>query len=305
MARTGCESPLTMLRDRIQCVLVIYRVAIHESESFQTLSAALLANKDLAVRTSLLVYDNSPEATPLELPAELCAELRYQHNATNGGLAIAYNSALRLAEETGCTWLWLFDQDTTIVPGLLAAVYAAIDGRTAPDVNAIVPRLVQDGVLLSPVAVRRFRYQRLPMKVMGTQSVEVTALNSCACLRVSALQAIQGFPQRYWLDFLDHAVFHRLQKRGGKTLVLDISISHRLSTNNLRKESSPRRYGNVLDAEWQFVLETGWGGGRLFHRLRLLKRAARTLLVLREPAFALQVLQSSLRGARAKHPLQN
>lgn len=292
-----------MLPDRVQCVLVLYRMALQQSESFQTLSAALLANRDLAARTSLLVYDNSPDAAPLDVPDGLCAELRYEHDATNGGLAVAYNSALRLAEKAGCTWLWLFDQDTTIVSGLLAALYAAIDGSAAPAVNAIVPRLVQDGVLLSPVAVQRFRYRRLPMHVTGTQRVEVTALNACACLRVSALQAIHGFPQRYWLDFLDHAVFHRLQKQGGKTLVLDISIPHRLSTNNLRNESSPRRYGNVLDAEWQFVLETGWGGGSLLHRFRLLKRAARTLLVLREPAFALQVLQSSLRVAKGKPAL--
>jgi hypothetical protein len=77
--------------------------------------------------------------------------------------------------------------------------------------------------------------------------------------------------------------------------VLDVIIPHRLSTNNLQKESSHRRFDNLLAAEWQFVRETGWGGGSLMHRVRLLKRAVRTLLTLREPAFALQVLRWSLR----------
>lgn len=284
-----------MSLDRVQCVLVLYRTALQDSESFRTLNAALLEYPELAARTSLLVYDNSSVPARIELPDRVGAEIRYQHDAENGGLATAYNRALHLAEETGCKWLWLFDQDTTIVPALVPTMFAAIDGGVSPSVSAVVPRLVQDGVLLSPVAVSRFRYRRLPENVAGTRPERLTALNSCACLRVAAVRAIGGFPLQYWLDFLDHAVFHRLYEQRGEVLVLDITIPHQLSTNNLRKESSPHRYRNVLDAEWQFVLESGWGGGKLLHRLRLLKRAIRTLLVLHEPAFALLVLKSSLR----------
>jgi GT2 family glycosyltransferase len=284
-----------MFLDCVQCVVVLYRTALQESETFQTLSFALRGHPSLAARIFLLVYDNSPEPQSVELPVGVFARASYQHDPSNGGLATAYNYALRDAKESGCTWLWLFDQDTTVLPGLFPATFAAIDSTLPPEVCAIVPRLTQDGTMLSPVSVHRFRYMALGERFSGIHQRQLTALNSCACVRVSAMEAIGGFPQQYWLDFLDHAVFHRLHRQGGMLLVLDVSIPHRLSTNNLRKESGPRRFDNLLAAEWQFVRETGWGGGILVHRVRLLKRAVRTLLTLREPAFALQVLRWSLR----------
>ena len=287
--------PSLMSLDRVQCVVVLYRMALQESETFQSLGAALREYPALAGRISLLIYDNSPEPQAAELPEDYFAKASYQHDPLNGGLATAYNHALRVAEEAGDKWLWLFDQDTTVLPELIPASFAAID-RTPPfEVCGIVPRLVQDGVMLSPVVVHRFRYLAMDEVFSGLNPKWLTALNSCACLRVSALRAIGGFPPQYWLDFLDHAVFHRLHKQGGRLLVLDVTIPHRLSTNNLRKESSRSRFDNLLAAEWQFVRETGWGGGSMIHRVRLLKRAVRTLLTLREPAFALQVLKWSLR----------
>jgi GT2 family glycosyltransferase len=288
-------APTPMSLDHVQCVIVLYRIALHESESFQTLRAALHEHPLLAARISLLVYDNSPEPHPVELPDGFFARASYQHDPSNGGLARAYNQALHAAEEAGCTWLWLFDQDTTVLPELVPATFAAIDSTPSSGICAIVPRLVQDGIVLSPVSVHRFRYRAVDERFAGVQQRRLTALNSCACLRLSALQTIGGFPPQYWLDFLDHAVFHRLHELGGRLLVLDVSLPHRLSTNNLRTESGHHRFDNLLAAEWQFVRETGWGGGTLLHRLRLLKRAVRTLLTQREPAFALQILRWSLR----------
>jgi GT2 family glycosyltransferase len=287
--------PTGMSLDRVQCVIVLYRTALHESETFRTLSVALREHASLAARISLLIYDNSPEPQSVELPSEFFAKTSYRHDPSNGGLATAYNQALRAAEDTGCTWLWLFDQDTTVLPGLIPAAFAAIDSTPPSEVCGIVPRLMQDGVVLSPVAVHRFRYRALDERFSGMNQGQLTALNSCACVRVSAMRSIGGFPPQYWLDYLDHAVFHRLHEHGGTVLVLDVTIPHRLSTNNLRRESTHDRYDNVLAAEWQFVRETGWGGGSLVHRVRLLKRAVRTLLTLREPTFALQVLRWSFR----------
>jgi len=287
--------PRPMSLDRVQCVVVLYRTTLQESETFQTLSAALREHQALAARISLLIYDNSPEPQSVEMPVGFFAKTSYQHDPSNGGLATAYNQALHAAEEAGETWLWLFDQDTTVLPGLIPAVFAAIDSTPQSEVCGIIPRLVQDGVMLSPVAVHRFRYLAMDAGFSGLNPGALTALNTCACLRVSALRAIGGFPSTYWLDFLDYAVFHRLHKQGGRLLVLDVAIPHRLSINNLRIESSHGRFDNLLAAEWQFVRETGWGGGSLMHRVRLLKRAVRTLVILREPAFALQVLRWSLR----------
>lgn len=280
--------------DRIQCVLVLYRITLQESESFKTLSRALLEYPSFATRISLLVYDNSPEVLPHNLSSGPFAEIRFQHDPSNSGLAAAYNEGLRIAQESGATWIWLFDQDTTVLPQLIPTTFTAIDTDLPSDICAIVPRLKQDQILLSPIRTERFRNVLMDANVSGITIGKVAALNSCSCLRMESLLAIGGFPPQYWLDFLDHAIFHRLQEHGGRVFVLDITIPHRLSTNNLRKESSLGRFQNLLAAEWLFVRETGWGGGVTLHRIRLLKRAVRILVTLREPAFALLVFKSSL-----------
>lgn len=281
--------------DRVQCVLVLYRTTLEASETFQTLTRVLSQYPVLASRLSLLVYDNSPEPHTISPPTGLFADIRYQHDGSNGGLAAAYNQALHFAEDAGLTWLWLFDQDTTVLPDYVPVMFAALDGTLSADVCAIVPKLVQDRVMLSPILIHRFRNVVIDERMAGVRTERLAALNSCACLRVSALRDISGFPEQYWLDFLDHIVFHRLRGRGGKLLVLDVTIPHRLSTNNLRKESSRRRYENLLAAEWLYVRETGWGGGSLLHRLRLIKRSANTLIRHHEFSFALLSLKWSLR----------
>ena len=104
--------------------------------------------------------------------------------------------------------------------------------------------------------------------------------------------AIGRFPREYWLDFLDHIMFHRLQEAGGLVLVLNVVIEHRLSLHNLEAEMDLERYANVLSAEWRFVRETGSGGGHLVHRLRLLKRALSHTIKLRNKNYAVKTLRA-------------
>ena len=59
--------PRPMPLDCVQCVIVLYRTGLQESETFQTLSAALREYPALAARISLLIYDNSPELQAVEL----------------------------------------------------------------------------------------------------------------------------------------------------------------------------------------------------------------------------------------------
>jgi hypothetical protein len=111
-------------------------------------------------------------------------------------------------------------------------------------------------------------------------------------MRVQAVIRAGGFPAEYWLDYLDHVMFHRLQAAGGRVMVLDVSIEHRLSLQNLESEMTLERYANVLSAEWKFIKETGSGGGPLVHRLRLIRRAL-SFLKLRNKRYARKVLHSA------------
>ncbi len=278
----------------IQCVVVLYKCALDDSKALLSLAEVCRQYSGLSRRIALLIYDNSQDLQAANLDRWNFGAVEYQHASENGGLAAAYNEALSIAVKADIKWLLLLDQDTVLTPALFPALFAAIESPLIPEICAVVPKLAQQGKMLSPQIVGRFHNHNFPTAFSGTYRGQITALNSAACLRVQALAAIGGFPREYWLDFLDHIMFHRLQAAGGQVVVLNIVIEHRLSLQNLEAEMSLDRYANVLSAEWRFVRETGSGGGPFVHRLRLLKRALSHTIKLRNKAYASQVLRATL-----------
>jgi GT2 family glycosyltransferase len=279
----------------IQCVVVLYKCTLSESRTVQSLLQCCLKDKDIAEQLSILFYDNSPDAQELDATAWPSMRIAYQHPAENGGLAAAYNEALAVAREQHIDWLLLLDQDTLLCPAFFHALSTAT--RNPPtEICAIVPKLVQDGKLITPQVVRFFQNRYLPAGFSGVYPTKITAMNSAACLRVQAMADIGGFPAKYWLDYLDHVVFHWLQAAGGRVLILDIAIEHRLSLKNMEAEMSLSRYANVLAAEWMFVRETRSGGGPLTHRLRLIKRALVYAITIKNKAYTWQTVRAALQA---------
>jgi GT2 family glycosyltransferase len=124
----------------------------------------------------------------------------------------------------------------------------------------------------------------------------VVAFNSAACISTQAIGAIGGFPEEYWLDYLDHIVFYRLQTAGGHVYVLNSQLQHHLSLQNM--EVSMQRYSNVLASEWRYVQDSR--SGSLLHRVRLLKRTISHFVKLKNKAYARLTLQYALTGNRGK-----
>jgi GT2 family glycosyltransferase len=243
---------------------------------------------------ALLVYDNSPSEQPKVLDHTGFGRFMYVHDSSNSGLAAAYNSGLKEAHRSEADWLLLLDQDTEIRAQYLESLFAAIQSGPEDSVSALVPKLMRAEMVLSPQRVGRFNNRSVSPGYAGISRERLTALNSAACLRVRTVEAIGGFPSEYWLDFLDHVVFHRLQSAGGRVQVLDSVIEHQLSLLNLEHEMSLARYTGMLAAEWRFIRETGEGGGTFCHRLRLLKRAAIHAVRWKNKAYARETLKASL-----------
>jgi GT2 family glycosyltransferase len=277
----------------IQCVVVLYKCTFGESRTVLSLLQCCREDKDIADQLSILFYDNSPDAQEFDATAWPSMRAAYQHPAENGGLAAAYSEALAAAREQHIEWLLLLDQDTLLYPAFFHALSAATKSPPA-EICAIVPKLVQEGKLITPQVVAFFQNRYLPAGFSGVYPTKITAMNSAACLRVQAMVDIGGFPAKYWLDYLDHVVFYWLQAAGGKVLILDMAIEHRLSLKNMEAEMSLTRYANVLAAEWMFVRETRSGGGPLTHRLRLAKRAAVYILTTKNKDYAWQTLRAAL-----------
>jgi len=242
----------------------------------------LQESAELARHFSLVIYDNSeqPQSAPTSTGFEIC----YVHDPSNGGLAAAYNFALARAESEAREWLLLFDQDTSPTREYLRELIESTAFlHDQARVAAILPKLVVRGTVLSPtvhfIDQLRLQYlrseQTLSLDVAGIQQQRLGGYNSAAALRVSALRSIGGFPQEFWLDYLDHTVFHTLFVNGYRTYVMQATLSHNPSHADL--DSVPTwRHHNVLLAQTLFVKRSGKFFDRLLYRIWLL-RYSRTL----------------------------
>ena len=264
---------------RILAVAVLYEQETTESRALTSFFSLVEGNPDIASRLSLIVYDNSPQAHQVDNDFTY----HYVHDPANGGLAAAYNYALAHAEANGHEWLLLLDQDTTLTSEFFAELISCADTLQAADnVAAIVPKLMVRGTILSPAEhfldFLRHQFRNVvktsTREEAGIQRDRISAYNSGSTLRVRALRAIGGFPGEFWLDYLDHAVFHALTTRGYRIYVLLAVLQHELAESDL--DTRPIwRFRNVLKAQSLFVQRAGSLSDRLLYRLWLLRSVRR------------------------------
>ena len=278
----------------IQCVVVLFKQSPMQALSLSSLLQICAEDPAIQHKIKILVQDNSPEA-PLSNPSLGSDRFEYFHAPTNPGLADAYNRALSIAKSDGIPWLLTLDQDTFLDRHFLVQLLAALESGEAGQACAYVPELVKDGLVLSPQIAGRVLYHRIPLGFSGFSAKRLVAFNSAACLSVPALVAIGGFPREYWLDYLDHIVFYRLQAAAGRVYVLNSQLAHSLSMQDIESEVSIERYTNVLAAEWRFVRDSSSALGSIIHRLRLLKRALVHALTLKDKSYAIRTIHAAIR----------
>jgi GT2 family glycosyltransferase len=268
----------------IVAVIVLYQRAPLESESFNSLIRVINADPNLADLFSLVLYDNSSERH--DLPVIEGFPICYKHDPTNAGLATAFNFALAYAEDQQSPWLLLLDQDTSPTPAFFYELAECAKRLLAcKEVSSIVPKLMVGGKVRSPEAhfidQLRHQYRRsghsLKHDAFGIQEGRPTAYNSGATFRVSTLREVGGFPEVFWLDYLDHAVFHALSSRGFQMYVMRTAIEHEISQSNLSNVPAWRQR-NFLWAQTLFVEQTGNFIDRLLFRAWVL-RYSRTLWI--------------------------
>jgi GT2 family glycosyltransferase len=261
---------------QVLAVLVLYRISPEASQAFQTLVQSVQQLPEAPV--ACVVYDNSPEAHPLPENPFACL---YHHNPMNGGLVAAYQFALEHAERKGIPWLLLLDQDTALTAAFLREALAAseeLEGQR--EIGAIVPKLVQESIVLSPHWPYGNRSQQSFSDRFGRLEPDVRVYNSGSLLRVEAVRAAGGFPSDFPLDYLDHAVFARLRAEGRGVFLLHASLAHQLESKNTDLPStlycSPRLQG-MLRSEIRFYRLYGSGRDRLLLLRRRAKLALRML----------------------------
>jgi GT2 family glycosyltransferase len=273
------SNPTSQSAPTILAVVVLYQCSLAQSQSVSSLLQILIDNPEFAKYFSLVLYDNSPQAQSLLIEADF--PICYFHDGSNRGLPAAYNFALARAETEQCTWLLLLDQDTWLTREFIAELLATTKTLHAqPDVAAIVPKLMVHGKIDSPAThffdLMRGQFQAprpaMRQDVVGIQQQRLACYNSGATLRVSALRNLGGFPPEYWLDFLDHAVFHALFVGGFRLYVLLARLQHDSSYADIG--SVPAwRFHNILLARTLYVTRNGTFLDRLLYRVWLVRNS--------------------------------
>jgi GT2 family glycosyltransferase len=263
----------------ILAVVVLYNCELSQSQSVSSLFQILNENPELAKLFSLVLYDNSPQPQMHEMAAHF--PIQYVHDPSNGGLASAYNFALARAEAEEREWLLLLDQDTSPTREFLFELLEATRTlRSRQEVAAIVPKLLVHGKIDSPATDffdqmrRQFLRPRQTMSqdVVGVQQQHLCSYNSGSALRVSALRSIGGFPPEFWLDFMDHAVFHALYVSGYRVYVLLATLVHDSSYSDIGSLPIWRLH-NILLARTLYVKRRGNFFDRLLYRIWLLRHS--------------------------------
>jgi hypothetical protein len=259
-------------------ILVLYNSTLADSSTYCTfVAASRSANLD---PTSIAVYDNSPARQVT--PAQEADLLAYRHDSANGGIAAAYNWALDIAIQRSASWLMLLDQDSTLPPEFLRLSLSQVcryDANTA--VVAIVPVVRSRGARVSPMRVGPFGLRQLPADTSGIQTKEIMAINSGAVIRCNFLESIGGFNRAYWLDYLDHWLFHQVYSSGKKAAVSDCILKHRLSVQGYRKGVSIERYRSIIAGEAGFITAYKSKSEVSIYLLRLLARSVKMTVKLR------------------------
>ena len=271
----------------ILAVVVRYNTAIDESDTLRSLSKALTEDPDLTRAYKVLIWDNSPAALDLD-KAEPPLQFEYHHSERNLGVSGAYNGALQYAMLHNCPWMLLLDQDSELGAEFLHTMLKhARELATRPEIVAIAPLVKVGNRVMSPREQLFLTSRGYPEHESGVASGEAIAINSGCLIRTSALQAIGGFSQDFWLDYSDMYVFHQFYRKGGKVWrATDAELQHEMTILDYDRLMSPWRYRNFSYAETAFYDLYKSRLQNLIYYVRLLVRAIRQRRRHQNPVFS-------------------
>lgn len=274
---------------KVTIVVVFYKQDIKQSKTFSSLEKVLLEQKASLENLDIILYDNSPEKQDFD-GSHYNGHIDYIHDPRNLGIATAYNYAWQRAEENGSEWLLLFDHDTTVTEEYMDQMLKNHD--VTEEIVAVVPKIITNGIMVSPVYSHSLRPLQTERPVEGIQEKPVMAINSGSLLKVSFLNEIGGFNKEFPLDYLDHWLFHEIYTHGKKVLLLRVTLEHDLSVMDYSGVSL-NRYKSILDAEMKYysTYKTELSSE---YRKQLVKRLAKQLLVVKNKRIALYTLSKLL-----------
>lgn len=244
----------------IMIVLVLYKTMPNESVTYRCLRRYI---DTLSHPYTILIYNNSTENH-----VETTNKNEFVINASsNGMLATAYNTALKIALEKKIEWVMLLDQDTELSPLFFSMTDAFLSSKDSYEYDMAVPVLRFKDKHLSPFAYNRhigIFWSGKNINLSHTnfnkikQSLVKTAFNSASLIRVSAINNIGGFDSDFPLDMLDHRYYFQLWQANSRIYVLDVVMQQNLSLLEENHSMPVHRYKQYLKKSYLLSKKTGF-----------------------------------------------
>lgn len=233
---------------KLNIIIVLYQLKPIDSIAIQSILKLFPHFNEKFQHYMLTVYDNGPIDQSSDLAG--IENVHYIHDARNLGLSNAYNYAYHYSVEHHFDWLLLFDHDTELSETYINEFLNTADSFSE-NVVAMVPQVVSNDVIVSPVATNTMYPLNEPRPAEGLHSDPITAINSGSFLRVSFLTEINGFTDEFPLDYLDHWLFHKIYEKNKSVMVAHSKLQHELSILNF-EQITINRYRSILDSESSF-----------------------------------------------------
>ena len=275
----------------INIVLVVYNRDLARSETYRSLFESSNDFSDI----KLIIYDNSRSGQKLSYSDS--ANISYLHDASNSGLAAAYNYALSTIVDQD-DWMLLLDQDSKLPTDFISTLIETINGISDESIVAIAPHIVCKNTFVSPLKVRfGGRLVVLPEQYTGASAVELMGINSGMAVRVSFMKQVGGFNQEFWLDYLDHWLCRTIYANGKKMYVSSSIVNHNLSVSNYNEVSEERAL-NILKAELLFYRKYKSTAEQLVYLFRLIARGIKQYINLKNKSISGYSLKAALSMAK-------
>ena len=265
----------------LEIVIVLYQCSLDESITFRTL------NKQLGKTTidyELVLYNNDINQ---KIEEAGCLIVNSEENKKLEG---AYNFALERAFETGKSWILLLDQDTEIPDNYFKELEKLFSDNYSPDLVAVVPKLISEGKIISPVQVTHLMRFEHEININGYTNKRINALNSLSLLNVEFIKSIGGFSKDFPFDLHDHWCYNKIYKNKKKVYILDIATEHSSSFNNFEENVSVSRYKEFLSTEDRFIRSEIGLPVYFFYKIKLLLRSIKQLINYKNKEFSLVTL---------------
>lgn len=157
---------------------------------------------------TIVIVDNGTSGPAMEMLREIAREERISliENKRNLGLAAAHNLGLQSLIERGFTWALTLDQDSEPAEDMVKQLCASYDNSVEKRKIAIIaPRIIDQGVEREALFLRRknmWIYERVGCEEDDLENIS-TAITSGALINLHSFNALGGFREDFFIDYVD------------------------------------------------------------------------------------------------------